>query len=199
MIAMGAFQKNLVITGKPGSGKTTLLKEALLPFKHQAAGFLTEEMRVQGVRMGFRLTTLEGETGVLASKALASPLRLNKYGIDLAVLESLGVAAVKKAIANRQIAVIDEIGSMEILSDAFRKAVLEALSGQIPVLATIRLGSQPFTDSIKQMGQTEVLVLEREDFPAVRAKVRAWLEWAIEQISCESRNANREFEENFFS
>lgn len=178
---MKVFCKNLVITGKPGCGKTTLVRETLLPFKARASGFITEEIREGGVRMGFRLSDLDGHSGILASKARAGTPRLNKYGIDLAVLEGIGVAAVRKAMENNRIAVIDEIGAMEVLSQPFREAVLAALSGPGPVLATIRLGAQPFTDAIKSMEQTEVLTLTKDDFTETRGRVRDWLAWAAKR------------------
>lgn len=179
---MTRFPKNLVVTGKPGCGKTTLIREAILPFKAQASGFITEEIREGKTRMGFRLTSLDGKQGVLASKALASPVRLNKYGIDLIVLEGIGVAAVKEAMENRRIAVIDEIGSMEVMSEPFRKTVLEALNSRLPVLATIRLGAQPFTDAVKKMQDTQVLVLTPAGFREARDQVRAWLAWAASEL-----------------
>lgn len=168
--------KNVVIAGSPGAGKTTLVKEVLLPYRGRAGGFLTEEIREGGGRMGFRLRTLDGREGILASKALAGPPRVNKYGVDLAVLETLGVDALRRAAASSDLVVVDEIGSMEILSEPFRRAVLEALAGPKPVLATIRLRSQPFTDSVKRMADTALVTLSRATFAEVRGEVGEWLE-----------------------
>ena len=167
--------KNLVLSGSPGVGKTTLLRELLLPYRSRAGGFLTEELLEGRQRMGFLLKTLDGRQGVLASKALASPQRLNKYGVDMRVLEDLGVESLRRAARESDLVVIDEIGSMEILSGDFRAAVLECFAGEKPVLATIRHSAQPFTDAVKKMEDTALVVLSRPTYPEVREQVRSWL------------------------
>jgi len=171
--------KNLIVTGKPGVGKTTLVKEAVWPYRQKVGGFYTEEVVEGRQRLGFRLRTFRGEEGLLASKRMASPHRLNKYGVDLAVLETLGIASVRKALDGKALVVIDEIGSMEMMSAAFRATVLECLGGPKPVLATIRQGAQPFTDSIKALDRTKLRALTRENFGQVREEVRAWVEDAV--------------------
>lgn len=167
--------KNLVLAGSPGVGKTTLIKEVVLPFKGRVGGFITEELLEDGRRLGFLLRTFDGREGVLASKSLASPHRLNKYGIDMRVLEDLGVESLRRAQEEKELIVVDEIGSMEIVSEAFRRAVLDCLAGRRPVLATIRRGSQPFTDSIERLEDTSLMELTRGNYAEVKTEVRAWL------------------------
>ncbi|MEM1689966.1 MAG: nucleoside-triphosphatase, partial [Thermofilaceae archaeon] len=58
----------------------------------------------------------------------------------------LGVKAVIEAIGSADLVVIDEIGPMELLSQAFKRAVVQALDSPKPVLATVhyRARDDPF-------------------------------------------------------
>ncbi|MBI4055681.1 MAG: hypothetical protein HY402_06090 [Elusimicrobia bacterium] len=168
--------KNLVVTGNPGCGKTTLIREAVGPFRDRVGGFFTEEIRRGSQRMGFVLKTFQGQGRLFASKALPGPPRFNKYGVDLKALRELAIPELEEARRGEKILVMDEIGSMEILSAEFRKMVWECLQGPCPVLASIRLRSQPFTDSLKALPQTELVLLERKNFALVKERVRQWLQ-----------------------
>ena len=168
--------KNFFISGNPGIGKTTLIKESVLPFKNLIGGFVTEEIIEDGKRMGFLLKSLAGPSGILASKKMAGPVRLKKYGLDLSVLDTIAVPSLKDCLAKKKIAVIDEIGAMEIMSDGLREAVMQCLGSSIPVLATLRAKSEPFTDSIKRLEQSAVLTLTRSNYQEVKAKIRLWIE-----------------------
>ncbi len=172
---MAITTKNIFITGKPGSGKTTLIKEACLPFLPQVGGFYTEEIREGTKRMGFRLKTFDGREGVLARKGMKSAYKLDKYGVNLEVLEGIGICSMRNALQEKRVIVIDEVGSMEILSDAFRAALMECLLSPRKVLATIRYNAQPFTDEVKKMGETTLLTVSRDDFVQRKAQLRAWL------------------------
>ncbi len=167
--------KNLFITGKPASGKTTLIKEACLSVMDKLGGFYTEEIKEGNTRLGFMLKTFDGRQGILAKKGMKSPHKLNKYGIDIDVLEKIGADALIKAARDKELIVIDEIGSMEIVSDNFRKALLECFGSSKKVLASVRYNAQPFTDEIKKMKDTSVIVLTRENYPGVKKQVKDWL------------------------
>lgn len=76
--------------------------------------------------------------------------RLGKYGLDVSPLETISIEAVRKAIREREVTVIDEIGPMEIRSAIFRDVVNEALNSRAPLLGTITARPFPFTDAIKK-------------------------------------------------
>jgi nucleoside-triphosphatase len=141
---------NVLLTGRPGCGKTTLIKCVVKSIPQNAGGFFTEEIRETGIRVGFKLVTLDGNEAVFAHVDLKSSDRIGKYRLDRAVLESVGVKALREAILGQRAVVIDEIGPMEIRSDLFRETVSEALDSTASVLATIVSRSFPFTDTIKR-------------------------------------------------
>jgi nucleoside-triphosphatase len=140
----------VLLTGRPGCGKTTLIKRVVNKLALAAGGFYTEEIRERSGRVGFKLVTLNEEEAVFAHVDFKIPERLGKYGLDLSVLETIAVSALRAAARARQLVVIDEIGPMEIRSAIFRDAVNELLDSGAPVLATITARSFPFTDAIKK-------------------------------------------------
>ncbi len=141
--------RKVLLTGRPGCGKTTLIKRVVNEVARPAGGFYTEEIRERGARVGFKIVTLAGEETVLSHVGFKTANRIGKYGLDLSGFETIGVAALRRAVAARHLIVIDEIGPMEIRSSIFRDAVNEALDREVAVLATIFARSLPFTDAIK--------------------------------------------------
>ena len=120
--------------------------------------------------------TLAGEQATLAHMSLSGPPRVGKYGVDIASLERVGVAALRQAIAQDDLVVVDEIGKMELFSGAFREAVIEALSGDKRVLGTIMLAPHPWADNVKSMPQVRLLLLTRSNRQQVKEEIMSWLE-----------------------
>lgn len=149
----------LLLTGRPGCGKTSVIRRIVARLPLVAGGFYTQELRsASGERLGFEIITLDGQSAILAHVDITGPPRVGKYGVDLAALDGLAVAAVADAIAHGKTIVIDEIGPMEIASTRFREVVLVALDSPMPLLATIVQRSMPFTDALKR--RTEVTLIE---------------------------------------
>jgi nucleoside-triphosphatase len=140
-----------LLTGKPQSGKTTTIKTLIerIGIEH-CGGFYTEEIRVRETRVGFRLVTLDGQTGIFAHVNSKSSFRIGRYGVNLGCLESLGIAAIKKAVETKKLIVIDEIGPMELYSEQFKRTVMDVFISSSLFLATIALKPHPWLDTLKQ-------------------------------------------------
>jgi nucleoside-triphosphatase len=170
------MKKAYLLSGQPGSGKTTIIKEVLSKVGKSAGGFYTEEIRNQGIRQGFRIITLDGKSATLAHSGISSPYRVSKYGVDISSMEEVAIPAVREAICNRDIVVIDEIGKMELFSYSFRDAVIEALESEKRVLGTIMLASHPWADVVKRRAEVEVISVTRLNRSEVVDQVLGWLE-----------------------
>ena len=144
------MKRKVLLTGRPGCGKTTLVRRVVKELAQSAGGFYTEEIRERGLRRGFKIVTLDGKEDVFAHVNFKTQERLGKYGLDLSPLETISIEAVRKAIREREVTVIDEIGPMEIRSAIFREVVNEALNSRAPLLGTITARPFPFTDAIKK-------------------------------------------------
>ena len=152
--------KTILLTGFPGCGKTTLIRRVLARLSMPAGGFYTQEVRDSGVRVGFELVTLDGRSGLLAHVDNLSTNRVGKYGVDLSALEDIGVGAIRAAIEDESLVVIDEIGPMEIFSPAFRQVVIEALESETIVLGTIVKHNVPFADVVRQKSQVRLVEVD---------------------------------------
>lgn len=170
------MKKVYLLTGQPGTGKTTLIREAVARLKIKTGGFYTEEIRSGGVRQGFKIMTLDGQSAFLAHINVASPYRVSKYGVDIESLNKVGVPAILKAIDECDLIVIDEIGKMELFSPKFREAVLKAISSGKKVLGTIILAANPFADEIKHHPEVRVLTVTKVNREGVLGEVLSWLE-----------------------
>ena len=164
-----------LLTGKPGTGKTSLIKQVAADLKDRAGGFYTEEIRSQGSRLGFRLVTLDGQEAILAHVDIRSPHRVSKYGVDIAALDRVGVAALRRAAGQSELIIIDEIGKMELFADNFRAAVREIINGDKKVLGTIMLASHPWADEIKRHPQVKLVTVTRDNRQRVLEDISNWL------------------------
>lgn len=149
--------RTILLTGRPGIGKTTLIRKVLDRLGATAGGFYTAEIREGGRRQGFSIATLDGKKGVLSHVNIKGSPRVSKYGVNLKDLEEIGVAALRKAVVEADCIVVDEIGKMELFSDEFRKAVMEAIESDKLVLGTAMAGRHPWVDDLKALPRVTVL------------------------------------------
>jgi len=167
--------KNIFITGKPGCGKTSLIIEIIKELNLNAGGFYTQEIRENNIRKGFKIVILEGREGILAHINIKSPYRVSKYKVNIKDLEELGVKSILNALKENKICVIDEVGTMEMYSEKFKKAVSTALDSKNKVLGVIKLTTDPLTNKIRKRKDTKIFHLTRENREGIKKKVRSFL------------------------
>ncbi|NXS27135.1 NTPCR triphosphatase, partial [Pomatostomus ruficeps] len=134
-----------------GVGKTTLIQKVTQALKSSGIpvdGFYTQEVREGGRRTGFDVVTLSGNRGPLSrvssdSSASRREYRVGQYVVDLISFEQLVLPMLGNinhgSESEKRICVIDEIGKMELYSQAFIQAVRRTLAGS----GTVVLGTIP--------------------------------------------------------
>jgi len=131
----------IFVTGAPGVGKTTVVRrtiEWLAQRGLRAGGLFCPELRSGGERVGFEVVDLmTGERGVLAHVDLTDGPRVGRYRVNLGDLSRIACKAIENAVRESDLIVIDEVGPMELKSEAFQRAVLAAVEGSKPVLGII--------------------------------------------------------------
>lgn len=165
---MNSIEKrsNLLVTGPPGCGKSTLIINVLGKIDVPARGFTTAEIRSgRGERQGFRITSLSGREGILAHREVRTGPRLGRYRINLKDLDEIGTAEIEAALddPSTRLVVVDEIARMEMYSNRFRRAVIEALDSAKALLGTIQKRSDPFLDGIRSRPDTLIIPIERRN------------------------------------
>ena len=80
---------------------------------------------------------------MLASgEASEANVHVEEYGVDMRALEGVGVKAIRNAINEADVIVIDEVGKMEVESKGFVSAVKDALDSDKPMLLTLHKKSR---------------------------------------------------------
>lgn len=158
----------LLLTGLPGVGKTTIVKRVVegLPVG-TIRGFLTEEIRERGQRVGFTIRTFDGMSRTLSPVDIRSPYRVGRYRVDVAALDEVVAAALSIDEAT-DLTIVDEIGKMECLSDAFRAAIRDLLESRRRLIATVARHGGGFIAEVKRRPDVEVWETtraNRDDMP----------------------------------
>ncbi len=145
--------------------------------RKRAGGFITEEIRKKGERIGFQIMTVpEGRTGLLARIGHTSFYRVGRYGVDIAKLEEMACPAILGAKAQNCLIVVDEIGKMELFSRTFRSVLLDVLDSPNRLIGTIMDRPDAFADSIKQRPDVRLLFLDRKNGDDVFQETLDWLD-----------------------
>jgi nucleoside-triphosphatase len=155
----------VLLEGRPGVGKTTVASR--LAERVRAKGFITGEIREGATRVGFAVDSLDGERAVLAHVDFPGPPRVGKYGVDVEAFERVALPALK-GIRKGQLVVIDEIGKMELASEAFCEAVERLVERDVGLVATVHSFRHPFTDALKRRDDVEVVKVtaaNRDELP----------------------------------
>ena len=165
----------LLLTGRPGVGKTTVIRKVAADLAgRRLGGFYTEEIRVDGERRGFSLTSFDGRQGVMAHVDFRGRDRVGRYGVDVAVIDELAASTLALS-PDLSVYLVDEIGKMECLSPAFVKAMRALLDSPKKIVATIGARGGGFIAEVKAREDAETLVVTPGNRDELPDRVLAWL------------------------
>ena len=100
---------------------------------------------------------------------------MSRYGVDVGAIDRVGVVALRRAMTDCQVIIVDEIGKMELFSGQFRDVVIQAVSGLKPVVATVMSKPNPWVDALKVLPQVEMWEVTRESRDGMAEQVIEWL------------------------
>lgn len=181
------MNKNLILTVNSQNLKSFFIKKIISNYKYWLDGIITCEIRNNGQREGYEIKTLKGEKAVLASVKILSDISFNKYAVNISALE-VALKAVKDAMDEEKIILIDEVGSITLLSDKFIEEVRQALSSRIPVLLIVRSGAKIFLKTLSSMSETKVYNMDKNNYSEVEKKVDKWFEFWIKALNTLKNN-----------
>jgi len=159
------FMKRIwLLTGRPGIGKTTAILRVVDFLRGRnvpVGGFVSQEIREGGVRVGFKLVDVRtGREGVLAHVNISSGPQVGKYRVNLEDLRVVAAQAILDAINNSRVIVCDEIGPMELYSREFKEAVLRAVESGKVFIGTVHYRARDrLIDYVKGMDETVIVEL----------------------------------------
>ena len=148
-----------MICGERGVGKSTLIEKLLEASGRPRYGFITK-MRPAGPD-GFHPIYIHPAGQRLAERTYTEAniigtcdSRTHRPRSD--VFDTLGVAYIRHARPDG-IIVMDELGFFEARAEAFTAAVLQALAGDVPVIAAVKDRTDvPFLNAVRAMPKAEV-------------------------------------------
>ncbi len=178
-------RKKFFILGLPGVGKTTLVKHLFQFLKKtlpefDLTGFITEEIREEGERKGFKLKPLDNSKKELIlslKKDLLPPEEVKKrpsvgkYAVMLENLEKLIDELEKKIQKASSFFVIDEIGKMEALSPKFCRFIELLLNSQNYLLATVGKGDLLLLKKVRKFEPAFLCEVTKENRDFLRERL----------------------------
>ena len=163
----------LIITGPPNIGKTTLVNfvvKKLSSNNKNVIGFVTNEVRSEGSRIGFELQNLSDRDDRTNLASLTSSLpevsrrklpTVSKYSIHVSEFEDFyrNIFFSSSSLANQnKILVIDEIGKMELFSKTFVKDVTNLIKNNENCILVVAQKGPGFINKIKEFKEIDQVI-----------------------------------------
>jgi len=133
----------------------------------------TSEVTQDGVRTGFQIKDISsGRVGAVAQAGGPSGPRIGKYTVNQADLDEIGAKSIEDAKQNADIIVIDEVGPMELTSNAFVNAVESAPGSTKPMVLTLHYrASHPLLERIRKEVPERLVMVTLENRATLASEI----------------------------
>lgn len=168
----------LALSVKSESVKSLLMKWVISNYGLWLGGFTTREIKTGGKRTGYEISALNGESEVLASVGIISDLKINKYAVNPGAL-SLAARAVKRALKEGKIVLMDEIGPISLKSSELAASAVKVLSSGAPALVALRRGARAFEKTLEEISEADFARVGGEDLFRAKKILGEWFDFAI--------------------
>jgi nucleoside-triphosphatase len=162
----------LLLTGPPRVGKTSVVRRLIRELQSlglRAGGFVTDEVCEKGRRVGFRAREIDGPSAIMAHVDSVIGPRLGRYRVLVPSFEGIALPAIDHALSDADVMLLDELGRMELFSEAFVARLNEVFRSAVPLVATVQLAANPITDALKRRSDVDLIMVteaNRDGLPA---------------------------------
>jgi len=160
---------NIVLVGPPRVGKTTVIQKVMTFFAGRCGGFYTQAAQ-KTYHTNFRVVCVDGRERTQTGSDLFHRLEVG-LAYNQRLLEEVAVPAVHQAIVSRAVVLIDQIGTWELESVAFRQAVQAVLDSPRILLATATTSGHPFLEAFKSRPDVQVFTVSEANRSTLPDKV----------------------------
>ena len=156
-------RKHIFICGEVGVGKSTLLQRLLAQSTRPLYGFITKKLDPD--ENGFHPIYIHPAGAierVYEETNLIGTCDRRIHNINLDAFNTLGVSYLQAEPSG--IIMMDELGFMEAQAEAFTRAVMDALDGDVPVVAAVKARFDiPFLDAVRAHPNTILYMITIEN------------------------------------
>jgi len=167
------LRPKISITGLPGAGKTaTILRVAeMVKGDFTIGGYTThpileEQEVVHGfgtthdeVKVAIRLIAYDNQDeAIVARKDLDTKFKIQELGVDLDAIEEVAVPAMRRAMENCDLILVDEVGKLGSDSKLYAETLKELLEMNVSMLLTMHKRSRnPLLQDLRRRDDIRVL------------------------------------------
>lgn len=151
---------NIFLTGDIQIGKSTIIKKVIkYNNKYNLGGYLTKRVKTD---VGNDFISYPINKSNLDFKIISTNFNKKERNISISEFERLSSYLLEN-LNKSDLIIIDEIGNAEEDIPVFKESIIKILKSHKPVLGVLRKCDSPFINTIKQMDNTLVFNVSKDN------------------------------------